>query len=51
MVRLGGALSGVSGPEASKFARALKNRLNRKKWVVVQEIQEQDLHSKNHKKT
>tara|TARA_B100000085_G_scaffold284757_1_gene318697 strand:- start:44 stop:2131 length:2088 start_codon:yes stop_codon:yes gene_type:complete len=37
---LGGALSGVSGPEASKFFKALKNRLNRKK-LVVQQIQEQ----------
>ena len=37
---LGGVLSGVSGPETAKFARALKNRLKRKK-LVVQEIQEQ----------
>tara|TARA_R100000329_G_scaffold29233_1_gene26903 strand:+ start:38 stop:1858 length:1821 start_codon:yes stop_codon:yes gene_type:complete len=37
---LGGALSGVSGPEASKFVKALKNRIKRKK-LVVQEIKEQ----------
>ena len=39
---LGGALSGVSGPEASKFVKALKNRIKRKKpKLVVQEIKEQ----------
>ena len=37
---VGGALSGVSGPEASKFVKALKRRINRKK-LVVQEIQQQ----------